>query len=154
MREAFVVGKAGFPADLVTMHLREDPPAPSEVWPDIPRELEALLLAMLAKSPDDRPTLETICATLRKVSDDIGTRRRVRPRSERFVLQSPPELVDRAPTWGMAPIADVEEESSWRPGLRAVAPRGVRADTDAPVPTPPAPPASRAHRFSRHPGIA
>jgi hypothetical protein len=78
----------------------------------------------------------------------------VRPRSERFVLQSPPDLVDRAPTWGMMPIAEVEEEPSWRPGLRAVGPRGVRADTDAPIPTPPAPPLSRTHRFARYAGIA
>jgi serine/threonine-protein kinase len=90
-------------ADLVTMQLREAPPPPSELWPDIPPELEALLLAMLAKRPEGRPGLAEIEQTLRGLRGELGARRsasrRIRPVRQRLPL----EVLDRAPTWGMAP---------------------------------------------------
>src|SRR6185312_4253285 len=61
-------------ADVVSMHLRETPPAPSEVWPDVPPSLERLLLAMLAKDPDERPSLTEVALTLELVRDDLETR--------------------------------------------------------------------------------
>jgi serine/threonine-protein kinase len=63
------------------MHLRAEPPRPSDLWPDIPRELEALLLAMLAKRAEDRPSLETVAGTLLRVRDELDRRRSV-PRAE------------------------------------------------------------------------
>lgn len=36
-------------------HMQEAPPQPSQLVPDIPRRLESLILALLAKSPDERP---------------------------------------------------------------------------------------------------
>jgi len=68
-------------AEIMTMHLRAEPPRPSDLWPDIPRELEALLLAMLAKRPEDRPSLETVAGTLLHVRDELD-RRRATPRPE------------------------------------------------------------------------
>ncbi|HEX7842693.1 MAG TPA: serine/threonine-protein kinase, partial [Kofleriaceae bacterium] len=44
-------------AEVMAMHLREAPPLPSNLWPDVPPALEALLLAMLAKQPEQRPTM-------------------------------------------------------------------------------------------------
>ena len=41
-------------AEIMAMHLRATPPPPSELWPDIPPQLEDLLLAMLAKDADAR----------------------------------------------------------------------------------------------------
>ncbi|MEJ7599811.1 MAG: serine/threonine-protein kinase [Kofleriaceae bacterium] len=43
-------------AEIMVMHLRQAPPPPSEMWPDIPPALEQLILQMLAKAPDQRPT--------------------------------------------------------------------------------------------------
>jgi serine/threonine-protein kinase len=41
----------------IAAHLTEDPPQPRAIDPAIPAELDALLPAMLAKNPNDRPTL-------------------------------------------------------------------------------------------------
>ncbi len=35
-------------------HVREEPARPSELWPEIPAELEQIILKLLAKDPDDR----------------------------------------------------------------------------------------------------
>ncbi|MBZ0233614.1 MAG: serine/threonine protein kinase, partial [Deltaproteobacteria bacterium] len=61
-------------ADMVAMHLREPPPPPSDVWPDIPPQLEALLLAMLAKNVEERPSLAAIMETLRAVRTAFALR--------------------------------------------------------------------------------
>jgi serine/threonine-protein kinase len=50
---------------LIQMHLRADPPRPSTAWPEIPDELEELLLAMLEKDPKDRPSLAEVERVLR-----------------------------------------------------------------------------------------
>jgi len=116
-------------ADLVTMHLREDPPPPSDVWPDIPTELEQLLLAMLAKTPEERPSVETIRETLRRVRDGIGERRLARAN---YMIAASPELIDHAPTWGMpgTPYHEAQDEPSWRPARHVSTPIGARAVTD------------------------
>lgn len=56
---------AGSELALLHMHLRVPPPAPSTVWPEIPPALEQLLVAMLAKHPEQRPALAEVEATLR-----------------------------------------------------------------------------------------
>jgi len=92
-------------ADLVTMQLRELPPAPNELWPDIPVELERLLLAMLAKRPEQRPSLSEVRTTLAGLREQLGSRRW----SARLRVAPPlPSLavLDRAPTWGMAVAVD------------------------------------------------
>ena len=61
-------------ADMVAMHLREPPPPPSDVWPDIPAPLETLLLAMLAKQAEERPSLADIMDTLRAVRTALALR--------------------------------------------------------------------------------
>ncbi|MBL0213030.1 MAG: protein kinase [Myxococcales bacterium] len=45
------------PMDIVLMHISSPPPRPSEFKPDIPLLLEKLLLEMLDKDPDRRPSL-------------------------------------------------------------------------------------------------
>ncbi len=80
-------------AEIMTMHLRAQPPRPAEIWPDVPRELEHLLLSMLAKDPADRPSLETIAGSLLRVRDELDRRRdeprRVAPRFTRFASAPP-----------------------------------------------------------------
>ncbi|CAN5337485.1 hypothetical protein BH11MYX1_BH11MYX1_39640 [soil metagenome] len=62
-------------AEVMTMHLRTAPPVPSDLWPDVPKALEELLLAMLAKLPEARPSLETVAGTLLLVRDELDRRR-------------------------------------------------------------------------------
>jgi serine/threonine-protein kinase len=61
-------------ADVIAMHLREAPPTPSDVWPDVPASLERLMLAMLEKDPDIRPSLTEVALTLELVRDDLQAR--------------------------------------------------------------------------------
>jgi serine/threonine protein kinase len=57
--------------DLISMHLRCDPPRASVAWPGIPAGLDALLLRMLAKSPDERPTLDEVEHTFRDALEPL-----------------------------------------------------------------------------------
>jgi serine/threonine-protein kinase len=59
-------------AEVMVMHLRAAPPPPSELWPNIPLQLEALLLAMLAKAPDERPTMAEVADRLELVRAALG----------------------------------------------------------------------------------
>lgn len=61
-------------AEIMAMHLRAIPPAPSELWPDIPTRLEDLLLLMLAKNPENRPTMLEVARRLESVRDDLIAR--------------------------------------------------------------------------------
>jgi eukaryotic-like serine/threonine-protein kinase len=61
-------------AEIMAMHLRCTPPPPSEMWPEIPPSLENLLLAMLAKDPDARPTMLSVAHTLEQVRTDLQAR--------------------------------------------------------------------------------
>jgi serine/threonine-protein kinase len=78
-----LVGSAPFtsPSDLalIEQHLQAPPPRPRTRWPGMPSELEATLLAMLAKQPADRPALPEIVRVLR------DARRRIRPRTLRML---------------------------------------------------------------------
>ena len=67
-------------AELLVMHLRDDPPAPHGAWPDIPPALEGLLLAMLAKSPVARPTSTEVAADLEVIRAQL--RRRAAQRAD------------------------------------------------------------------------
>jgi serine/threonine-protein kinase len=62
-------------AEIMAMHLRCTPPPPSEMWPDIPSTLENLLLAMLAKDPDARPSMLTVAHTLEQVRAELEERK-------------------------------------------------------------------------------
>ena len=62
-------------AEIMAMHLRATPPPPSELWPDIPATLENLLLAMLAKHPDARPSMLTVAHTLEQLRGELEARK-------------------------------------------------------------------------------
>ena len=61
-------------AEVMAMHLRMPPPAPSELWPDVPDSLEHLLLAMLAKQADQRPTMHEVVRGLEAVRGEFARR--------------------------------------------------------------------------------
>ena len=50
--------------EMVTAHLIERPPVPSSIAPGLGRDLDGLILAMLAKEPDERPSLAVVRAAL------------------------------------------------------------------------------------------
>ncbi len=58
-------------AEIMAMHIRAIPPAPSELWPDIPAQLEDLLLLALAKNPDNRPTMLDVARRLESVRAEL-----------------------------------------------------------------------------------
>jgi serine/threonine-protein kinase len=62
-------------AEIMTMHLRVAPPMPSELWPDIPPALEHLLLAMLAKRPEQRPAMVEVARALDAIAANLRRRR-------------------------------------------------------------------------------
>jgi serine/threonine-protein kinase len=72
---------------LIQKHLRDEPPRPRMLWPAVPPELEATLLAMLAKQPADRPALADVVRALRAARD------RVRPTVLRW-FEPPARLPD------------------------------------------------------------
>jgi serine/threonine protein kinase len=74
--------------ELLDKHLRHVPPLPRTLWPAIPRELEATLLAMLAKHPEDRPALPDVARALR------AARSAPRPRVLRWFEPPPAPLPD------------------------------------------------------------
>ncbi len=58
-------------AELLMMHLRDAPPAPRIIWPEIPPALEALLLSMLAKKPAARPTASEVARQLTAIRKPV-----------------------------------------------------------------------------------
>jgi len=62
-------------AEIMAMHLRSSPPPPHESWPEIPAPLEQLLLQMLAKSPDARPTMLDVARRLEAIRGELGRHR-------------------------------------------------------------------------------
>ncbi|NVB79213.1 MAG: protein kinase [Kofleriaceae bacterium] len=107
-------------AEIMAMHLRATPPTPSELWPDIPPGLESLLLAMLTKDPDSRPTMLTVAHTLELIRSELQRRRAemteqaaatIAPRDSRpFTRVRPPssQPVPLTPA-GFAPTEQAEE---------------------------------------------
>jgi serine/threonine-protein kinase len=61
-------------AEIMAMHLRATPPSPRELWPDIPPQLEALILSMLAKTPEQRPTMLEVARSLEGVREALQRR--------------------------------------------------------------------------------
>jgi eukaryotic-like serine/threonine-protein kinase len=99
-------------AEVMTMHLRATPPNPSDLWPDVPHDLEQLLLAMLAKRAEDRPSLETVAGTLLHVRDELD-RRRVEPK--------PPAPARHTRFASAPPLVPLRRPNRWPFALGAVA---------------------------------
>jgi len=59
-------------ADIITKHLREPPPSPSSIWPEIPESLESIIVGMLEKDPARRPTLLDVRNVLAEIRSTVG----------------------------------------------------------------------------------
>ncbi|HEU0034026.1 MAG TPA: family 43 glycosylhydrolase [Kofleriaceae bacterium] len=68
--------EAATPAEILAMHLRDPLPEPRALWPGIPPTLDALLRAMLAKLPEQRPTMRQVAAMLETVRRELDDARR------------------------------------------------------------------------------
>lgn len=148
---------------MLSQHVTQAPPRPSECGVELPPEVEALILSMLAKAPEDRPTADEVrtrLAALRKVEDEP-------PRFAAVVGPQPasrsePLLIPRDPLRWRAALVGVTAAVAISSGLavdwphRRSAPQRSASGTPAPRHEPaakldpPAPPAALASRPS-HP---
>ena len=81
---ALLVGRPPFPDRAldrqVQAHLGQPPPSVLTLAPELPAELDLLLLQGLAKDPRDRPTtVEPLAQALRRAATGLGTTRNVAP---------------------------------------------------------------------------
>ena len=110
-------------AEIMAMHLRATPPAPSEMWPDIPPALESLILAMLAKSPDQRPSTLEVARRLEDVASEMTNRRRTVIGAQALEAEPmPPVLPGSSPSRtrlrsqaGLAPTEHASISGEWTP---------------------------------------
>ncbi|MCX5742893.1 MAG: protein kinase [Proteobacteria bacterium] len=92
MMYEIVCGRLPFVADsamdMVLMHMTTPPQRPSELWPEIPPPLELLIVGMLDKHPDNRPTLAQVRTVLSElISSGLVTIDNGRPTGFRSSLQ-------------------------------------------------------------------
>ncbi|MGE5185761.1 MAG: serine/threonine-protein kinase [Acidobacteriota bacterium] len=90
-------------AEIMAMHLRVPPPPPSELWPDIPPRLETVMLAMLAKDPDGRPSMLAVAHTLELVRGDLQARCPALAGDSAPVSATPAPELPHAVRWISAP---------------------------------------------------
>jgi serine/threonine-protein kinase len=104
-------------AEIMAMHLRAAPPPPSELWPDIPPALEELLLAMLAKAPEARPSMLSVARSLEIVREAFERRRKTGGTIEPAPAHTHTAIAEmpRAARWSSAPgLAETEPATTWQ----------------------------------------
>ena len=105
-------------AEIMVMHLKALPPPPRDLWPDIPEQLEALLMRMLAKNPDNRPSMLEVARELEAVRAELERRRAAASGTSIEVIEltpppPPPRTIIRPPSAGLAPTLP-SESAQWR----------------------------------------
>jgi eukaryotic-like serine/threonine-protein kinase len=108
---------AGPDLSLLQMHLRAEPPPPSMAWPDVPPELDRLLVRMLAKQADKRPSLDEIEDTLRTMLGVVEQPMRFAEGSQANIVLPPDERWYLR--WLMSRKGDVSGDVLGRPILPA-----------------------------------
>lgn len=76
--------------ELIRMHLYHEVPPPSAKWPEVPPALAAMLLRMLAKRPDERPSLADVVAALEQARRDLQRAADTAAHSWRGIPKFPP----------------------------------------------------------------
>jgi serine/threonine-protein kinase len=89
--------------ELIHLHLRAEPPRPNVAWPGIPGELDALLVAMLAKRPEDRPSLDEVERVLEKMLARLAPARR--PVLEDIPAAPPVDMLGRPAVLPVPPLS-------------------------------------------------
>jgi len=95
--------------ELINLHLKAEPPHPKAAWPTIPAELDELLVAMLAKAPEDRPSIDEVERVLEKMLAQLAP---VRDGYAAFARGSQTEIPVQSPA--QMP-ADVLGRPAWLP---------------------------------------
>ena len=110
-------------AEVMTMHLRALPPDPRELWPEIPHLLENLLLQMLAKKPDERPSMLSVAHALESIRDELARRKQpLEIPSEPVVIQPSAERArTSAPALAATQLATTLHSRLWRIAAGALA---------------------------------
>ncbi len=105
-------------AEVMVMHLKAIPPAPREMWPEIPGQLEELLLRMLAKQPENRPTMREVARHLEEVRAELHRRRQsMVGQSLEVIAIARPSTIIRPPSAGLAPTLQ-SDSGRWSPEPR------------------------------------
>jgi hypothetical protein len=153
-----VLGRPPFLADnamdIIAGHLNAAPPSPAALWPAIPPALDRLLLEMLDKDPEQRPTLARVRETLESLRTATATplpEPAVSPVGPITTPRVQPLPLRRKRNWvwlaaGLVAAAAVGALMMRRTPAPAAAPP-VAAPQPAqpqPEPTPPPPPPARA----------
>jgi serine/threonine protein kinase len=102
-------------AEVMAMHLRLPPPPPSELWPDVPPALQELLLAMLAKSPEQRPTMQEVARRLDAVRGELQQRCHARQTQRR---RSATPVDPSEPGRVVSRVGLAATQAAWRSGGR------------------------------------
>ena len=105
-------------AEVMAMHLRVPPPPPAELWPDVPATLENLLLAMLAKQPDQRPTMQEVGHRLEAIRAELDRRRNTVRATPRHRTATPVDASRPNRVISSAGLAETVRASSWRSGTK------------------------------------
>jgi serine/threonine-protein kinase len=100
-----LTGRPPFEADnameMVAKHLMEAPPRPSSIA-DVPPELDDLVVRMLSKDPNGRPTLAEVATVIERTSaldrTSVKTQLPVRPRSEPVIRLPTPTPTPTPPS--------------------------------------------------------
>jgi eukaryotic-like serine/threonine-protein kinase len=125
-------------AELISAHLVAEPPKPADLSPDISPILDKLLLQMIAKNPDERPTLaevrRTISTVLTRHSQPYAAvRDDITPAPPTGPIVMPPPSIAMPPGFGSGSAPSIVVPPVGQSSAQSVAPQ--------PPPTPP--PASR-----------
>ena len=122
------------PVEIVTKHLSEDPVPPRELQPDLPPALEHLMLSMMEKDRDKRPSgVMDVYAELERIDRDLAVERREQVQQKTYddatlVDLHPSELIRAAildATEGKAAHEAPTQETSARPVKEEVARRAA-----------------------------
>ena len=127
--------------DILAMHLAAAPTAPRSLWAAMPAGLEKILLQMLSKEPDGRPSLMQVRAVFeaaaRSVTPTMGVPAGPRPRKERaagatwWIAGAIGVVVVAAGLYGY-----VTTRANERAVVEAPAPTPTPTPTSTPTPTP------------------
>jgi serine/threonine-protein kinase len=129
-----LTGRRLFHADsameVLFKHVSEPPPPMSEVYPHLPKELDAPVLAMLAKSPNDRPSSAgaAVSALIERITGAWASERAADPTSfERSLLRREAATMADAPQ-AVEAVTGVDSAAP-----TAQSPRDATAQTSAAV---------------------
>ncbi len=97
--------------ELIRMHMKAAPPKPSALWAEIPASLEMMMLSMLAKEPEQRPSIDDVMRGIDAARRDLRPRKKSLLSGMRALPKAPPlDVLGRS-----APVSLL--------GLIALAPR-------------------------------